>query len=48
MKFKREIFKYSIDLVIFVNKNKISKDNIQSIEKDKDGSYVLFYWNIYE
>ncbi len=41
----REMFHTSKKLVEFVNENKISKENIQSITTIAD-MYILFYWEI--
>lgn len=43
------VFENAEELVDFVNKNKISKENIQSISSgDTYGISYLFYWEISE
>ena len=42
---KRRLFDTSIGLCNFVNENKISKKNIQSIVETA-GAFALFYWEI--
>ena len=44
---KRRLFDTSIGLCNFVNKNKITKENIQEIAVFEK-CYVLFYWEITE
>ena len=44
---KRRFFDISIGLCNFVNKYKISKENIQSIVETA-GNFALFYWEITE
>lgn len=46
-KLKSAFFRSNVLLCEFVNKNHITKDNIQAI-KEVDGSFVLFYWEITE
>ena len=46
---KAVVFGSADELVDFVNKNKISKENIQSISSgDTYGISYLFYWEITE
>ena len=44
---KTNRFESSIELADFVNRNKITKENIQSITSIKD-LFVIFYWEITE
>lgn len=41
---KTQFFVNESKLASFVNKNSISKENIQSIAGDNNNGYVLFYW----
>ena len=46
-KLKRKLFDNSIGLCNFVNKYKITKENIQGITVFEE-CYILFYWEITE
>jgi hypothetical protein len=44
MKLETRYFGGEEDLASFVNRNNISKENIQSIAGNNEDGYVLFYW----
>lgn len=45
MYLKTELFETVLDLCLFVNKRKISKENIQAITTKSSGfGYALFWW----